>query len=264
MIKEVVKLQASLIAKWMLVGFVHGVMNTDNMAISGETIDYGPCAFMDSYDPATVFSSIDREGRYAYGNQPPIAQWNLARFAESILPLLHDNEEEAVKLAQIAISYFSEVYNNHWLSGMRAKLGLFNEEAEDQSLIEDLLKLMHKHQADYTNTFLALTFENYEDMDMFKTPEFTQWYKRWQARLSRQKESKEASHQLMRSNNPAVIPRNHRVEEALDAAVNQEDYGPMHRLLEVLSQPYAHCPQQKEYAKLPRKSNRPYKTFCGT
>ncbi|NLZ47669.1 MAG: YdiU family protein [Clostridiales bacterium] len=264
LIKEVVKLQASLIAKWMLVGFVHGVMNTDNMAISGETIDYGPCAFMDSYDPATVFSSIDREGRYAYGNQPPIAQWNLARFAESILPLLHDNEEEAVKLAQIAISYFSEVYNNHWLSGMRAKLGLFNEEAEDQSLIEDLLKLMHKHQADYTNTFLALTFENYEDMDMFKTPEFTQWYKRWQARLSRQKESKEASHQLMRSNNPAVIPRNHRVEEALDAAVNQEDYGPMHRLLEVLSQPYAHCPQQKEYAKLPRKSNRPYKTFCGT
>lgn len=263
-LKEVVKGQASLIAKWMLVGFVHGVMNTDNMAISCETIDYGPCAFMDNYDPATVFSSIDRYGRYAYGNQAPIAAWNLARFAETLLPLLHDNEEEAVNLAQAAVSEFTEIYHKHWLSGMRAKLGLFNEEAEDQSLIEDLLGLMHKHEADFTNSFLALTFENYKDMDMFNTAEFTQWQSRWQARLGRQKEHKQESHQLMKNNNPAVIPRNHRVEEALEAAVNQGDYKPMHGLLEVLANPYAHCPQQEEYAKVPKVMNRPYRTFCGT
>ena len=154
-----IKRQAVLIAKWQLVGFIHGVMNTDNMTISGETIDYGPCAFMDTYDPATVFSSIDIQGRYAYGNQPNIAGWNLARFAETLLPLLHDNQEQAVKLAQDAISDFTELYHNNWLAGMRAKLGIFNEETQDESLIEDLLSMMQKYRADYTNTFRALTFD---------------------------------------------------------------------------------------------------------
>ena len=148
-----------LIAKWQLVGFIHGVMNTDNMAISGETIDYGPCAFMDAYDPATVFSSIDIQGRYAYGNQPNIAAWNLARFAETLLPLLHEDQEQAVKLAQDAISDFTELYHRNWLAGMRAKLGIFNEEKQDESLIEDLLSMMQKYRADYTNTFRALTFD---------------------------------------------------------------------------------------------------------
>ena len=167
LLQEVIKRQAALVAKWQLVGFIHGVMNTDNMTISGETIDYGPCAFMDTYDPATVFSSIDIQGRYAYGNQPTIVGWNLARFAETLIPLLHEDESEAVKLAQDAISDFPEQYQSNWLSGMRAKLGLFNEEKEDESLIEDLLNMMKKHHADYTNTFRALTFDKLEDTDFW-------------------------------------------------------------------------------------------------
>ena len=218
LLQEVIKRQAALIAKWQLVGFIHGVMNTDNMSICGETIDYGPCAFMDSYDPATVFSSIDRKGRYAYGNQPYIAEWNLARFAETLLPLLHDNHEKAVELAQDAISDFTELYHNNWLAGMRAKLGIFNEELQDESLIEGLLSMMQKYGADYTNTFCALTFDKFSDMAMFDAKPFAQWYEMWQARLGRQQESKDSSHQLMKSSNPAVIPRNHRVEEALEAA----------------------------------------------
>lgn len=264
LLQEVMKRQADLIAKWQLVGFIHGVMNTDNMALSGETIDYGPCAFMDTYDPATVFSSIDMQGRYAYGNQPYIAGWNLARFAEALLPLLHDNEEQAVELAQDAISVFTELYHKNWLTGMRAKLGIFNEETEDQSLIEGLLSMMQKHHADYTNTFRALTFNTLEDTVLFGTSEFNQWHELWRARLSRQQESKESSYELMRSSNPAIIPRNHRVEEALEAAVEQGDYSVMQRLLQVLSRPYAHSCEQAEYSTLPAPSNRPYRTFCGT
>jgi uncharacterized protein YdiU (UPF0061 family) len=264
LLQEVIKRQAALIAKWQLVGFIHGVMNTDNMTISGETIDYGPCAFMDAYDPATVFSSIDIQGRYAYGNQPYIAGWNLARFAETLLPLLHDNEEEAVKLAQDAISDFMELYHIHWLAGMRAKLGIFNEETQDESLIEDLLNMMQKYRADYTNTFRALTFDKVEDTDLFGTAEFAQWNELWQARLDRQEESKAASHQLMRKSNPAVIPRNHRVEAALEAAVKQGDYSVMEQLLDVLSSPYSYTPEQEEYCTVPAPSTRPYRTFCGT
>ncbi|MFY0543114.1 protein adenylyltransferase SelO [Brevibacillus sp. H7] len=264
LLQEVIKRQAELIAKWQLVGFVHGVMNTDNMAISGETIDYGPCAFMDAYDPATVFSSIDIHGRYAYGNQPYIAAWNLARFAETLLPLLHDNEEQAIKLAEDAISDFTGLYHRHWLAGMRAKLGIFNEEPEDVSLMKDLLDLMQKHRADYTNTFRALTFDKPEDTALAGTTEFAEWQVRWQARLGRQQESKAASHQLMRDSNPALIPRNHRVEEALEAAVKERDYSVMERLLDVLSSPYAHTPEQAEYSTLPAPSTRPYRTFCGT
>jgi len=264
LLQEVIKSQAVLIAKWQLVGFIHGVMNTDNMALSGETIDYGPCAFMDAYDPATVFSSIDNQGRYAYGNQPHIAGWNLARFAETLLPLLHVNHEQAVKLAQNMIADFTELYHCNWLAGMRAKLGLFKEETEDESLIEDLLSIMQQYGADYTNTFLALTFDTPEDTALFESPEFAQWHELWQARLGRQQEPKASSHQLMRNSNPALIPRNHRVEAALKAAVEQEDYSVMERLFDVLSSPYAHSPEQADYSTLPSPSTRPYRTFCGT
>lgn len=264
LLKEVVKRQAQLIAKWQLVGFIHGVMNTDNMTISGETIDYGPCAFIDVYDPATVFSSIDRHGRYAYGNQPKIAVWNLARFAETLLPLLHDNQEQAIKLAQDAVSDFAELYQSNWLTGMRAKLGIFNEEPQDKALIEDLLSMMHKYSADYTNTFRALTFDKFDDIVLFGTTEFTRWKEVWYDRLSRQQESKDSQHQLMRNSNPAIIPRNHRVEEALEAAVKQENYNVMERLLKVLSRPYEHSSEQEEYSTLPEPSTCSYKTFCGT
>ena len=264
LLQEVIKRQAVLIAKWQLVGFIHGVMNTDNMTLGGETIDYGPCAFLDTYDPATVFSSIDIHGRYAYGNQPNIAAWNLARFAETLLPLLHVNQDEAVKLAQDEISGFIDLYRCNWLAGMRAKLGILNEEAEDESLIEGLLSMMQKYGADYTNTFRALTFDKTEDTVLFSTTEFVQWYELWQARLGRQQEPKAVSHQLMRNSNPALIPRNHRVEEALEAAVKQGDYSVMERLLNVLSRPYAHSPEQIDYSTLPGISASPYRTFCGT
>lgn len=264
LLQEVIKRQAELIAKWQLVGFIHGVMNTDNMAICGETIDYGPCAFMDTYDPATVFSSIDIQGRYAYGNQPHIAGWNLARFAETLLPLLHENPEHAVKLAQDAISDFTELYHSNWLTGMRAKLGIFNAEIQDESLIEDLLGMMKKYRADYTNTFRALTFDTPEDTVLFGTPAFAQWQELWRARLGRQQESQASSQQLMQNSNPALIPRNHRVEAALESAVEQEDYSVMEQLLAVLSDPYAHSPEQADYSTLPAPSPRPYRTFCGT
>jgi len=264
LLQEVIKRQATLIAKWQLVGFIHGVMNTDNMALSGETIDYGPCAFMDAYDPATVFSSIDIQGRYAYGNQPHIAGWNLARFAETLLPLLHVDQAQAVKLAQDEISKFTELYHCNWLAGMRAKLGIFNVEIRDESLIEGLLIMMQKYRADYTNTFRALTFDAPEDTVLFGITEFAQWHELWQARLGRQQETKASSHQLMQNCNPALIPRNHRVEAALEAAVKQGDYSVMERLLDVLSSPYAHSPEQADYSKLPALSTRPYRTFCGT
>jgi uncharacterized protein YdiU (UPF0061 family) len=264
LLQEVIKRQAMLIAKWQLVGFIHGVMNTDNMAISGETIDYGPCAFMDAYDPATVFSSIDSGGRYAYGNQPHAAEWNLARFAETLLPLLHVDKEQAVKMAQVAISDFTELYHCNWLTGMRAKLGIFNEEKEDEALIESLLSMMHKYGSDYTTTFRSLTFGMCSDTVLFGTSEFTQWYKLWHARLGRQQETKESSQQLMQRSNPALIPRNHRVEAALEAAVKHGDYSIMDKLLAVLSNPNEHSPEQADYAALPPKSTCTYQTFCGT
>ncbi|MNZ84084.1 hypothetical protein D3C78_1028290 [compost metagenome] len=216
------------------------------------------------YHPETVFSSIDQQGRYAYGNQPGIASWNLARFAETLLPLLADDQEQAIQLAEEEIADFKERSYHHWLSGMRAKLGIFNEEVEDVALIEDLLDLMQKYRADYTNTFRALTLEKLEETALFGAAEFTKWHELWQARLSRQQQSKEVSLQLMRNSNPAIIPRNHRVEEALQAAVQQEDYSVMERLLKALSNPYAYSPEQDEYSALPEESARPYRTFCGT
>ena len=263
LLKEVIKRQAELIAKWQLVGFIHGVMNTDNMTISGETIDYGPCAFMDTYDPETVFSSIDINGRYAYKNQPNMAVWNLARFAETLLPLLSTDKDEAIKLAEDALSDFSEIFENNWISGMRAKLGIFNEEASDEELIKNLLSIMQKYKADYTNTFRSLTLVDLDNTEIFTSEEFKEWYKMWQERLSRQDESNELSKKLMKSSNPAVIPRNHRVEEALEAAENG-DYSVMDKLLDVLISPFDYSRDQEEYAKLPKPSSCRYKTYCGT
>ena len=263
LLTKVIKRQATLIAKWQLVGFIHGVMNTDNMTISGETIDYGPCAFMNEYDPATVFSSIDRQGRYAYGNQPYIGGWNLSRLADTMLPLIHEDEKQAVELAQNALAEYPEAFHQHWLSGMRAKLGIFQEETEDESLVKELLNLMHKHRADFTNTFRSLTMEKLEGMELFKTEDFKKWFSAWQERLNRQEESREASLELMRKSNPFVIPRNHRVEAALEAA-SHGDLTVMQDLLKVLSNPYSYSPEQEEYCTLPDPAAGPYRTFCGT
>lgn len=264
LLQEVVKRQAELIARWQLVGFIHGVMNTDNMALSGESIDFGPCAFMDSYDPETVFSSIDQQGRYAYGNQPQIAAWNLARFAETLLPLLHSDGEEAVRMAEAEIYNFRELYHGHWMAGMRGKLGISNEEPGDEALIQELLDMMKQYRADYTNTFRALTLGKQEENPLYGLEGYAGWQEKWQARLGRQPGDSASSQALMRSSNPVVIPRNHRVEEALQAAVTGGDYSVMERLLEVLADPYSYSSEQLDYTTLPEPSNRPYRTFCGT
>lgn len=264
LLKEVIKRQAFLIAKWQLIGFIHGVMNTDNVAISGETIDYGPCAFMDTYDPATVFSSIDREGRYAYVNQPYIGAWNLARFAETLLPLLHENREKAIIIAEDSLEEFTEVYEKGWITGMRGKLGIFNEEEKDKSLIKELLSIMYKNQADFTNTFRALTISEFSKIPMFDTNEFKEWHRLWQERLGRQEQSEEDSYTLMKSSNPSIIPRNHRVEEVLQAAQDKGDYTLMDKFIKVLSNPFQYSREQEEYTIVPEENSCGYRTFCGT
>jgi serine/tyrosine/threonine adenylyltransferase len=261
LLKAVIKRQASLIAKWQLAGFIHGVMNTDNMTISGETIDYGPCAFMDTYNPETVFSSIDVQGRYAYGNQPYMAGWNLARLAESLLVLLHDDQDQAVEIAQKEISGFMDIYQGNWLEGMGAKLGIFSVEKEDKEIFEELLSLMKEHQADYTNTFRALTIGRETALE--GKPGFAEWHDKWKARLEKQDRTSEDSKTLMQNSNPAVIPRNHRVEEALEAAV-EGDYSVMGRLLNVLAKPYAHAEAEEEYCTGPDDDGKGYVTYCGT
>ena len=264
LLRAVMESQAVLVAKWMLVGFVHGVMNTDNMALSGETIDYGPCAFMDAYDPATVFSSIDHQGRYAYGNQPRIAQWNLARFAETLVPVLDESREKAVDLANGVLESFPDVYRNQWLAGMRAKLGLVAPEDEDVALVQDLLEHMHRNRLDYTNTLRDLAADNPEHL--LQDEAFAGWLKRWRARLERQPETAggvEVARALMRASNPAIIPRNHRVEEALEAMVIHDDPRVMQRLLEVLAKPFED-PGDPVYRLPPPPGAPPYRTFCGT
>lgn len=259
---SVIGRQASLIAQWLHVGFIHGVMNTDNMALSGETIDYGPCAFMDAYDPATVFSSIDQHGRYAYGNQAPIAQWNLARLAEALLPLLHPEEKQAIELANAALESFRSRFDTAWLSGMRKKLGLFNEEAEDKALADALLSWMHSQEADYTNTFRALSRSAGAASHLTNDASFLDWLSRWQARLTRQPQSAAEVTTEMQAHNPAFIPRNHKVEEALTAAMQNDDLSVMQRLLQVLATPYDHSVDLPEYSQ-PQPAE-DYRTFCGT
>lgn len=261
--ESVMERQAALVAQWMLVGFIHGVMNTDNMALSGETIDYGPCAFMNTYDPKTVFSSIDHHGRYAYGNQPHIAQWNLARLAEALLPLIHPQQENAVALANEAIGSFEVHYKRHWLAGMRAKLGLFTAEAEDEILIEELLAWMQTSSADFTNTFRQLSQDKPLESALMADPNFAAWHGKWITRRTRQAETLEASSALMRRHNPAIIPRNHQVEAALEAATANGDLSVMHRLLGALEQPYEEAAEHEAFT-IPPPTNECYQTFCGT
>lgn len=255
---EVITAQAQLVSKWMLVGFIHGVMNTDNVAISGETIDYGPCAFMDVFDPTTVFSSIDQQGRYAYANQPKITTWNLARFADTLLPLLHEKQETAIEFAEAELKQFSVIYDDYFLNGMRKKLGLLDSKPEDKDLVRDLLHLMYEHKADYTNTFLDLTLERFES-EMYQSEGFISWKERWQARV----EDKEQALELMKKNNPKLIPRNHFVEEVLRAAIQEENFKPLHDFLSALKNPFAHNDAQKRYSRPPDPSI-PYVTYCGT
>jgi uncharacterized protein YdiU (UPF0061 family) len=257
--------QASLIARWQLVGFIHGVMNTDNMAISGETIDYGPCAFMNAYSPDTVFSSIDREGRYAFGNQPPIAQWNLARFAETLLPLIHDDENQAVALVTDVLNEYPALFQHYWIAGMRAKLGLHSSEDSDVELVQSLLDWMHKSRSDFTNTFRDLSFETLPAAAPYNDPSFLAWHAQWQARLRREDRPSSLTYAAMRSVNPAVIPRNHRVEEALAAAEQNDDLSVLHRLLAVLSTPYeAGTGAEAEFYREAPPEDCRYRTFCGT
>jgi uncharacterized protein YdiU (UPF0061 family) len=258
----VIDRQAALVAKWMHVGFIHGVMNTDNMAVSGETIDYGPCAFMDSYDPKTVFSSIDSQGRYAFGKQPSIAQWNLARFAETLLPLLHADSDQALEMAEDAIQAYPQKYEHYWLAGMRAKLGLLDEEAEDVALVKDLHSCMHKHEMDYINTFRDLATA--QSLRTSPEPEVKAWFERWQCRLQRQAATPEEAVAVMLAANPAVIPRNHLVEAALTAAVENNDLEPLVKLLEVLASPFEETADNAEYRMPAPPSRWPYQTFCGT
>lgn len=264
LLNEVIKNQAFLISKWQLVGFIHGVMNTDNMLVSGETIDYGPCAFMDVYDPNTVFSSIDVNGRYAYGNQPKIGGWNLTRFAEALLPLLDKDANKAIEIAEKLLSNYGSLYNKYWEDGMRAKLGIFNYEEEDKKLISSLLDIMKNYKADYTNTFCNLTLGSLTDNEMFQSNDFKKWYKAWQDRLIRQEKSIYEVKHLMEVSNPTVIPRNYRVEEALDEAVTNNNYTLIEKLLNVIKNPYDYSNINEEYSKTPKPTSCAYKTYCGT
>ena len=266
LLQGVCERQAALVARWMLVGFIHGVMNTDNMAVSGETIDYGPCAFMDVYDAGTVFSSIDRYGRYAYGNQPQVAQWNLARFAESLLPLLDDDRDHAVALGEEAVGEFAASFERYWADGLRAKLGLCGAEEGDVFLAKELLAVMREAGADFTNTFAALTEAAAGGAltGILRGEACRDWLGRWKARLARQVRKPAESAALMRAANPAIIPRNHRVEEALEAAVERDDFSVMEKLLGVLSAPFEATPENAEYRIPPGPEARGYRTFCGT
>ncbi|MBF0445602.1 MAG: YdiU family protein, partial [Magnetococcales bacterium] len=264
LLKEVMERQLNLVINWLRVGFIHGVMNTDNMTISGETIDYGPCAFMDIYNSDTVFSSIDHMGRYAFGNQPHIVKWNLTRFAETLLPLLNPDKKIAVDIATQVIESYDEHLKTKWHSMMKKKLGLFGEELGDENLITELLTLMEQNQADYSNTFRYLLFEKVPSQSMFNKDSFNIWLQKWQARRVINGRSSKDSDKLLKTHNPAVIPRNHKVEEALDAACNNADLSPLNNLLAVVKNPYETQPENSPYQSAPATGGDQYQTFCGT
>ena len=257
----VMERQCKLVVNWMRVGFIHGVMNTDNMAVSGETIDYGPCAFMDFYNPKTVFSSIDKLGRYSFSNQPPITKWNLTRLAECLIPLIDKNEDTAIKIATETIDNFQNIYENKWLNMMRDKLGLFGKDKNDLKLINDLLHWMESNQADYTNTFCHLMNIDSGNDSKYKDVNFINWFKQWESRVLINNGSIEKSINLMKKNNPIVIPRNHKVEEALEAA-NNNDLSLTNKLLSILNKPYDNKNDIDDYQS--PSSNSEYQTFCGT
>jgi len=265
LLAAVAERQANLVARWMTVGFVHGVMNTDNTAISGETIDYGPCAFLDAYDPATVFSSIDRGGRYAFRNQPAIAQWNVARFAETLLFLIDPDIDTAIALATETLKAMTSQFGRAWLSGMRAKLGLMREEDEDGTLIGELLGAMHAGAADFTLTFRTLADGAGAARHLFGAPEaFDTWAARWQARTAREGVADAEIRARLKAANPAIIPRNHRVEDVITAAVERQDFAPFQTLLEAVQRPFEDLPQFAPFTRPPQADERVLQTFCGT
>ena len=262
LLNAVMERQCSLVVNWMRVGFIHGVMNTDNMSISGETIDYGPCAFMDQYDPKTVFSSIDKYGRYAFSNQPPITKWNLARLAECLIPLIDKSEDYAIKLATDLIDNFKNVYEDKWLNMMRGKLGLIGEHKNDKKLATDLLNWMEKNKVDYTNTFCHLMNIDTKD-NIYKKKDFLNWTKEWEKRSELNNSNKEKKIKLMKKNNPLIIPRNHIVEEALAKAENG-DLDKIKDLLKVLKDPLNDQTKITKYQMPAPISNEKYQTYCGT
>ena len=261
--------QASLVANWMTVGFIHGVMNTDNIAISGETIDYGPCAFMDAYNPATVFSSIDVNSRYAYGNQPAILTWNLTRLAETLIPLVNKDKDESIKLLTEVLQLIKPVYTNYWLSLMRSKIGLSKEEQNDIELITNLLEIMEEEKADFTNSFRLLSKALIGDTQSIRklfnnSRRFDGWMMIWQERISQEGVAEEKIATSMNKINPIYIPRNHKVEEVLKAAVNENDMKPFSSLYSILQNPYKEIIGLESFSEPAPESNIPYKTFCGT
>jgi len=272
LLDAVIEAQASLVARWMLVGFIHGVMNTDNMTISGETIDYGPCAFMDAYDPAAVFSSIDRHGRYAFANQPRVAAWNLTRLAETLLPLIHPDEQEAIAAAENTLRGFQAYYEKPFHAGLRRKLGLLSERNGDLALATDLFDLMAKNGADFTLTFRGLSDElepaneSYgSTRALFADPTaFDAWIERWRERLLAEPEHNSKRLLAMQSANPKYIPRNHQVEAAIAAATERSDFSLFEDLLSVLKRPFEDQPENARYAAAPREEERVLQTFCGT
>ena len=263
LLKVLMEKQIDLVINWMRVGFIHGVMNTDNMTISGETIDYGPCAFMDTYDPQTVFSSIDQLGRYAYFNQPSITKWNLARFAECMVSLINEDKDKAINMATETINTFETIYEKRWLNMMRDKLGLFGEDTKDQVLILDLLTWMHQNKADYTNTFCFLMNEKVKNIEIYDDDNFLIWKKRWQERSKINNNTPEKCLKLMRTVNPLVIPRNHKVEEALSAA-NNNDLILFKKLITILKKPYQNQKDIVDYQSPSLVVDKKYQTFCGT
>ena len=257
----VMERQCQLVVDWMRVGFIHGVMNTDNTAISGETIDYGPCAFMDHYSPKVVFSSIDKLGRYSFANQAPIIKWNLSRFAECLIPLIDKNEDTAIKIATEIIDNFEKIYEVKWLNMMRDKLGLFGEDTNDRELINNLLSWMENNKADYTNTFCYLMNIRINNSEIYNDKSFINWLDVWKKRSLMNNGSKEKQLDIMLNVNPSVIPRNHKVEEALTSA-NDDDLKVMNKLLSVLDKPYGNQKGIEEYQS--PSGNKEYQTFCGT
>jgi len=267
----VIARQADLVARWLLVGFIHGVMNTDNSSISGETIDYGPCAFMDHYDPAAVFSSIDEQGRYAYANQPRIALWNLTRLAECLVPLLADEQDKAIAEAQDLLGAFAEKFSTAYQAGLRQKIGLFATRDGDEALVQDLLDAMAKNHADFTLTFRRLADAALDTKydgavgQLFADPTtFDDWAARWRQRTGDEPQSAEQRRNAMRAVNPAFIPRNHRIEAIIEAAVNRDDTAPFEELLAVLAKPFDDQPAYAAYAEPPQPEQRVLQTFCGT
>ncbi len=262
LLTTIMEKQIDLVVNWMRVGFIHGVMNTDNMSISGETIDYGPCAFMDTYDPKTVFSSIDHMGRYAYCNQPVITKWNLSRFAECLIPLIDKDQKEAIQSATKIINLFEKKYEEKWLNMMRDKLGLFGVDKKDKFLILDLLTWMHQKKVDYTNTFCHLMNKNLNENKKYEDKDFQNWKIRWKERLKTNNNTPEKYLKLMKSVNPLIIPRNHKVEEAIEEA-EKNNLKPIYQLIEVLKGPYSDQKNTLNY-QLPSNSDEKYQTFCGT